>query len=76
MMKVIIPEHMWEENKEGVIVSWIYKNGAEVVEGDPICEVIVEKIQSDIIAPASGKLSIISEAEDVVQLGQQIATIS
>jgi pyruvate/2-oxoglutarate dehydrogenase complex dihydrolipoamide acyltransferase (E2) component len=76
MMKVIIPENMWEENKEGVIVSWIYKNGAEVVEGDPICEVIVEKIQSDIIAPASGKLSIISEAEDVVQLGQQIATIS
>jgi 2-oxoglutarate dehydrogenase E2 component (dihydrolipoamide succinyltransferase) len=76
MMKVIIPEHMWEENKEGVIVSWIYKDGAEVVEGDPICEVIVEKIQSDIIAPTSGKLSIISEAEDVVQLGQLIATIS
>ncbi len=76
MMNVIIPEDMWEDDKEGVIVSWIYQDGAEVSEGDAICEVIVEKIQSDIVAPASGTLSIISEADDVVQLGQQIATIS
>ena len=68
-------EDMWEEGKEGVIVSWIYQNGASVSEGEAICEVIVEKIQSDILAPTSGTLTIVSEADDVVQLGQKIATI-
>ena len=43
MVEVIIPNDMWEEDLEGVIVTWIYKTGATVSEGDVLCEVMVEK---------------------------------
>ena len=75
MTDVIIPLDMWEDDKEGVIISWIYRTGATVTEGEPICEVMVEKVQSDLLAPASGELTIIEEADEVVSKGQTIATI-
>ncbi|MFT5705160.1 MAG: pyruvate/2-oxoglutarate dehydrogenase complex dihydrolipoamide acyltransferase (E2) component [Shewanella sp.] len=74
-MKVLIPNDHWEEGKEGVIVSWIYSNGAQVTEGEAICEVMVEKIQSDFLAPVSGVLSIVAEADSIVELGEHIANI-
>ena len=76
MTEVIIPEDMWDEDLEGVIVTWIYKTGATVTEGDALCEVMVEKSQSDLLAPASGVLTIIEEAESIVKRGQIIARIA
>lgn len=75
MSNVIVPLDMWEDDKEGVIVSWIYKSGATVTEGEPICEVMVEKVQSDLLAPASGVITIVEEADAIVEKGQTIATI-
>ncbi len=75
MTEVIIPEDMWDEDLEGVIVTWIYKTGATVTEGDVLCEVMVEKSQSDLLAPASGVLTIVEEAEAIVKRGQIIARI-
>jgi len=66
---------MWEEDVEGVIVSWLYDNNSTVEEGKPVAEVMVEKIQSDVFAPASGKLVIIEEADSVVSKGQVIGKI-
>ena len=75
MTEVIIPQDMWDEDLEGVIVTWIYKTGATVTEGDVLCEVMVEKSQSDLLAPASGVLTIVEEAEAIVKRGQVIARI-
>ena len=75
MTEVIIPEDMWDEDLEGVIVTWIYKTGATVTEGDVLCEVMVEKSQSDLLAPASGVLTIVEKAEAIVKRGQIIARI-
>ena len=75
MVDVVIPLDMWEEDQEGVIVSWIYKTGASVTEGEVLCEVMVEKSQSDLHAPASGMLTIVEEAEAIVAKGQVIARI-
>jgi biotin carboxyl carrier protein len=36
---------------------------------------MVEKIQYELLAPASGKLSLISDVDDVVEKGQKVATI-
>ena len=75
MVEVIIPNDMWEEDLEGVIVTWIYKTGANVSEGDVLCEVMVEKSQSDLLSPAAGILTIIEDAEAIVKRGQVIAHI-
>ncbi len=66
---------MWEDDKEGVIVSWIYRSGAQVTEGEVLCEVMVEKVQSDLLSPATGTLTIVEEADAIVERGQTIATI-
>ncbi|MCL2915492.1 lipoyl domain-containing protein [Shewanella corallii] len=74
-MKVTIPNDQWDEGKEGVIVTWIYGDGAEVEVGDVICELMVEKIQSDFVAPASGVLRILVEADSTVEPGDHVADI-
>ena len=76
MIDVVIPADMWEEDMEGVIVSWLYRDGATIEEGKPICEVMVEKAQMDLIAPAAGILHIKSEADAIVTKGQLVAQIS
>jgi len=76
MIDVIVPLDMWEEDAEGVVVSWLYESGAAIEQGKPLCEVMVEKIQADIFAPASGTLTIIEEADAVVVKGQVVGTIS
>lgn len=75
MTDVIVPVDMWDDDKEGVIVSWIYRSGAVVKEGEVLCEVMVEKVQSDLLSPAAGTLTIIEEADAIVERGQTIATI-
>lgn len=72
---VIVPADLWEEDLEAVITSWLASEGADVAQGDVIAELMVEKIQYELLAPAAGKLSIISNADDVVAKGHLIATI-
>ncbi|WP_067868421.1 biotin/lipoyl-containing protein [Neptuniibacter marinus] len=75
MTDVIVPVDLWEEDSEAVITSWLASDGGDVSEGDVIAELMVEKIQYELLAPASGKLSLISDADDVVEKGQKVATI-
>lgn len=75
MTDIIVPADMWEEDVEGVIVSWLYNDGAQIEEGKPVAEVMVEKIQSDVLAPASGTLSIVEPADTVVKKGQVIGKV-
>ncbi|MFT6006511.1 MAG: pyruvate/2-oxoglutarate dehydrogenase complex dihydrolipoamide acyltransferase (E2) component [Pseudoalteromonas tetraodonis] len=75
MIDIIVPHDVWEDDSEGVIVTWLYDSGATITEGKPICEVMVEKAQSDILAPANGILTIIEDADAVVVKGQLIGKI-
>ncbi|MDO6515178.1 MULTISPECIES: biotin/lipoyl-containing protein [unclassified Neptuniibacter] len=75
MTDVIVPVDLWEEDSEAVITSWLASDGGDVSEGDVIAELMVEKIQYELLAPATGKLSLISDADDVVEKGQKVATI-
>ncbi len=72
---VIIPKDLWEEDSEAVITSWLASNGGSVSEGEVIAELMVEKIQHELAAPASGKLSISKDIDDVVAKGDVVATI-
>ncbi len=75
MTDVIIPVDLWEEDSEAVITSWLASDGGDVTEGDVIAELMVEKIQYELEAPASGKLTIGKDVDEVVAKGDQVATI-
>ena len=74
--EVVIPNDLWEEDDEAVITSWLVSDGASVSEGDMVAELMVAKIQYELLAPASGTLSILKEIDDVVAKGDCVATIA
>ena len=52
------------EEEEGVVVNWFTGEGATVAEGDTLCEIQVEKVSIDILAPTDGTLVEIASGED------------
>lgn len=72
---VIVPADLWEEDSEAVITSWLASDGGDVAEGDVIAELMVEKIQYELVSPGTGALKIIKDVDDVVEKEQLIATI-
>jgi len=50
--------------EEGVVVNWFVREGRAVEEGDSICEIQVEKVSVDVLAPAAGELVEIALGED------------
>ncbi len=75
-MEVKLADDIWDAGQEGVIVTWLYQDGAQVTEGEVICELMVEKTQFDFTAPATGQLKILVEADGVVAPGAHIADIA
>lgn len=75
MVDVVVPADMWDAGLEGILLSWLFESGATVQEGDVIAEITVEKSQLEIVAPNSGTLVHKVAEEDVVHLGDAIATI-
>jgi pyruvate dehydrogenase E2 component (dihydrolipoamide acetyltransferase) len=51
--------------KEGTVVQWFKKEGDPVKKGEPLVEVLSEKVTYDVEAPASGVLRKIVAAEGV-----------
>lgn len=51
---ISVPDDLWEGDNEGVITAWLVDDGSRVSQGDLIAEVMVEKAQYEIEAPAAG----------------------
>jgi len=61
---------------EGLIVKWLKQEGDTVEQGDPLVEIETAKINSEVEAPASGRLTRISVAEgETVDIGTRLAMI-
>lgn len=75
-MDITIPTNLWDEDSDAVITSWLVSEGAAVNEGDLIAEIMVEKVQHEVKAPASGTVSISQPVEAVVAKGGKIGSIS
>ena len=56
-------------------MTWIYQNGATVAAGQPIAEIMVEKAQLELVAPASGRLTILAVPETVIGRDQVVGRI-
>lgn len=74
--EIAIPADLWEEDIEAVITNWLTVDGAVVKEGDLIAEIMVEKVQYEIRAPAGGTVTISRKADEIVSKGSVIGTIS
>ena len=68
---------MGESITEAAIITW-FKNVGDAVEVDePLLEVATDKVDSEIASPVSGVVSqLLFKANDVVKIGDVIATIS
>lgn len=72
---ISVPNDLWEEDIEAVITMWLTSDGKSVNKGDLVAEVMAEKIQYEIFAPADGTLSISKEPDEVVKKGDVIGTV-
>jgi len=73
---ITIGSDMWDGEDEGVLNTWLYANGAQVNEGDIVAEIMVEKVEMEVLAPASGTLTIVAEPESVIAKGSVIGSIA
>jgi len=75
MTDITVPADLWDTEEEGVILTWIYSSGASVEQGKVLAELMVEKAQLEITAPASGTLTILAPPDTVVRKGTVIGRI-
>jgi biotin carboxyl carrier protein len=78
MQEIRVDEALWASSilPEGTVVRWLAANGAMVTAGKPIVEIRVEDALHEITAPASGRLTIAAAANNVVEPGSLLATLS
>jgi pyruvate/2-oxoglutarate dehydrogenase complex dihydrolipoamide acyltransferase (E2) component len=76
VLAVTVPADQWEANAPAVVVSWLYKDGATVAEGQVIAEVMIEKAQFDILAPVGGILHHKVMADETFERGEPLAFIA
>ena len=74
--KVVMPR-LSLTMKEGTVVNWFKKEGEPVKKGDPLVEVLSEKVTYDVEAPASGILRKILALEgDEVPVARTLGIIA
>jgi pyruvate/2-oxoglutarate dehydrogenase complex dihydrolipoamide acyltransferase (E2) component len=61
---------------EGILERWFVTDGELVVAGQRIAELRIEDALHDIMAPASGRLSIVAARNAVVEPGSVVATVA
>jgi pyruvate/2-oxoglutarate dehydrogenase complex dihydrolipoamide acyltransferase (E2) component len=60
---------------EGIFEHWFVPNGAHVSAGDAIAEVRIEDARHEIMAPSTGRLTVIVETNDVIEPGSVLGQI-
>jgi 2-oxoglutarate dehydrogenase E2 component (dihydrolipoamide succinyltransferase) len=74
-MNILLPA-MGEGVIEATITKWLVSEGSQVNEDDPLVEVATDKVDTEIPAPASGKLVKIEAKEGAVpKIGDLLAVI-
>jgi len=71
---VAIPE-MGESVSEVILLRWIKAEGEFVERDEPLCELETDKANVDLPAPVAGILHPIREADELLEVGDTIATI-
>lgn len=75
MTEVLFPSMSDAEGATGVVVTWFVDSGEQVDENALIAEVAMDKVDQEVLAPASGVLTVLIPEEQEVVQGAVIATI-
>ena len=76
MSTEIVMPRMGETVDEGTVNTWHKAVGDPVTEGEPLLEIGTDKVDTDLPAPASGRLAEIRVTEDeTVPVGTVLAVI-
>lgn len=77
MTEIRVPEGLWDVATvpEGVVITWFFDDGAAVDAGAVVAEIMVEKTQYQIEAPASGRLQIQAPVDSAVVPGSVIGML-
>src|SRR3954449_6901612 len=68
---------MGESVSEGTVLEWHVSEGETVEEGQTVVEVSTDKVDAEVPAPASGKITkILAQADEEVQVGQALAEMA
>lgn len=73
--QVIVPRDLWDGDSKAVIACWLFDDGARVDEGALVAEVMMEKTQYEIRAPAPGVLRIKARMQAIVEKGAVIGVL-
>lgn len=61
---------------EGIVSAWHRSVGDEVAEGDPICAIATDKVDTDVPAPAGGVIEqLVASEGDTVEIGAVLAVL-
>src|SRR2546422_2376007 len=72
---IVVPQ-LGESVVEGTVGKWVKKEGDPIAKDEPIVEIITDKINIELPAPAAGKLGKITIPEGTVaQVGQELGVI-
>ncbi len=72
-VQIAMPE-MGESVTEGIVLEWHVAVGDFVNEGDTVVEVSTDKVDAEVPAPASGRITkLLVEVDDEVPVGQPMA---
>ncbi len=74
-VEVTMPQ-MGESVVEGTIAKWLVKEGDQVAEDEPLCEISTDKVDTEIPSPVSGVIAKIVAAEgETLPVGAVLAMI-
>ena len=60
-----------------LVVEWLVENGSQVTAGEPVVVIDTDKAETELEAPASGRLHVLVPAGDEeVAVGTVLATVS
>ncbi len=77
MQYITVDEGLWASSMlpEGIVERWFIASGATIKAGERIAEVRIEDALHEIIAPASGRATILAAANAVIEPGSVLATL-
>jgi pyruvate/2-oxoglutarate dehydrogenase complex dihydrolipoamide acyltransferase (E2) component len=77
MQDIKVDEALWASSMmpNGVVERWFITSGASIKAGDRIVEVRIEDSLHEIVAPASGRATIVAGINAVVDPGSVLAVL-
>lgn len=72
--EILLPKIGFSMN-EGQVAEWLYGDGEEVTEGEPLYLLEADKSTNEVEAPASGKLRIVAAEGETYDVGTVLGYI-